>query len=209
MNKYESLSYHIILFDQGTIEFHNEFFINNNHINNIFFMNPSGYAFTYNIIFSYLYSKYVLLMDDDRPVRYNIEKYLKFTNFISISLSIMDKNEDIYGIILKSECNGNITCKYNKINYKLIKFCKVEKGCIGYYYSNGASVYRTYELKKVKEFVGERNIANYFKGTKYRMAYILLNKMCKCISNRCDFLFDHIGKNSSLLNKDICSIYLY
>lgn len=209
MTIYESISYHIVLYDQGTVELHSELFINNKHIYNIFYMNPNGYIYTYNIIFSYLYSKYVLLIDDDRPVRNNIEKDLKYTNFFSISLSVMDKNKDIYGIILKSEGDGNITCYNNIINSHTIRFCKVEKGYIGYYYSNGASIYRTNELKKVKEYLGERYVAQYFGGTKYRMAYLLLNKMCKYRSNRCHFLFDHIGRNSTLQNRNICSIYMY
>lgn len=209
MNNYESISNHILLFDQGTPEFYNNYYFKNNQIYNSFFMNPSGYIYTYNIIFSFLYSKYVLLIDDDRPIRNNIEKYLQYTNFISISLSVMDKNKDIYGIILKSEGDGIVKCRNSKINNKEIRYCIVEKAFIGYYYSNGASVYRAKELKRVKEYLGEYIVARFFSKTKLRMAYLLLNNKCNHKSNRCNFVIDHIGKNSSLRNKNICRIYLY
>lgn len=209
MNNYEFISYHILLFDQGTPEFYNNYYFKTNLIYNTFFMNPNGYIFTYNIIYSFLYSEYVLLIDDDRPIRNNIEKYLKYTNFISISLSVMDKNKDIYGIILKSEGDGIVKCHNNRINKQKIRYCTVEKAFKGYYYSNGASVYRTNELKRVKEYLGEYIVARFFSKTKYRMAYLLLNNKCIYKSNRCNFVIDHIGKNSSLRNRNICSIYLY
>lgn len=208
MKNYESLSYHILLFDQGTVEVYNSFNIRDKEIYNIFYMNPNGYTYTYNLIFSHLYSKYALLIDDDRPIRENIEKYLKFTNFISISLSIMDENEDIYGIILKSEGDGKVKCYNHSIYHKTIRYCKVERAFYGYYYSNGASVYRTNELKRVEIYTEEADLANYFGRTKYRMAYLLLNNECKNVSNLCNYVIDHIGVNSTLVN-NICNIYLY
>lgn len=209
MTIYESILYHIILFDQGTIEVYNNYFIKNKHIFNIFYMNPNGYIYTYNIIFSYLYSKYVLLIDDDRPIRVNIEKYLQYSNFLSVSMNIMDSIKDIYGVILKREGDGNVTCFKKKFKSKTIRYCKVEKAFVGYYFSNGASIYRTSELKRVKEYLAENIVARFFSNTKYRMAYLLLNDTCNSVSNKCNFIIDHIGKNSSLRNKNICTVFLY
>lgn len=209
MTLYENISYHIVVFDQGTVEFRYSYNIKNNQIYNIFFMNPNGYIYTYDVIFSYFYSEYVLLIDDDRPIRENIEKYLKYTNFISISLGVMDKNEDIFGVILKSEGDGKVKCSILNVDNKDIRYCKVEKAFLGFYYSNGASIYKSNILKRIETYTGEQELANYFATTNYRMAYLLLNNQCNSISNLCNYLCDHIGIKSALKNINICSLYLY
>lgn len=64
-------------------------------------------------------------------------------------------------------------------------------------------------LQRIETFTGEKNVANYFAKTKYRMAYLCNNIKCKSLSNMCNYFINHIGKNSSLKNKNICKQYLY
>lgn len=71
------------------------------------------------------------------------------------------------------------------------------------------AIYRTNELKRVNYYLGEKTIATYFGKTKYRTAHILLNNMCNSTSNTCNYIIDHIGKNSSLKNRNICNIFLF
>lgn len=209
MKEFETINFHIILFDQGTIELRSNSYIKRRNIYNTFYMNPSGYIFSYNVIFSFLYSKYALLIDDDRPVRKNIEKYLTHTNFIATSINIMDKYREIYGIILRSSGDGKVNCHNEIIHHRNLGFCIIKEAHIGYYYTNGASIYRTNELKRVEIYSGEYEVAKFFSSTKYRMAYILINDICNTTSNKCNYVIDHIGKNSSLKNRNICSIPLY
>lgn len=52
-------------------------------------MNPIGYAFSFNIIFSYLYTKYILLLEEDWEVVKDIEKKIFYLSFMVESIQIL------------------------------------------------------------------------------------------------------------------------
>lgn len=54
---------------------------NNYNITNIFFLNPSGYPYSFKLLFSYLYTQYVLILEEDWLIVKDIEQNIIISNF--------------------------------------------------------------------------------------------------------------------------------
>lgn len=139
IKKYEKeLIYNILYFDQGTIERYK--IINKYKFENSFLFNPSGMELSFDTLFSYIYSEYVFMLEEDWVVEKNIENEIFYPAFIMESLLILSAVDKIYGVILREthdfEIYENLTVRTkmgNDILYIGYLWLK-------YAYTNGASI---------------------------------------------------------------------
>lgn len=94
----KDISSTIIHFDQGTPE--RDFFINKYNIYNYFLMNPSGYAYSFQLLFSYVYTDFILVYEEDWVVIDQIEKKLKHKDFIYKSMKLLSNSIYIYMVFI-------------------------------------------------------------------------------------------------------------
>lgn len=205
--KYEKrLKYNIIYLDQGTKQ---RLYIKFTYkILNTVFMNAVGYALSFNIIFSYLYTKYVLLLEEDWKVVNNIEKLIIHPSFIKESILILDKIKIIYGILLREtkdvyvNFSVNVTTVMGKHILHIIQPPKNRNT-----FTNGASIYRTLDLKHLKNYESEYSASQFFRKNKYRMGFTYKGLNGKINSSHTQYVMKHIGLNST--SKGLCNVWLY
>lgn len=201
----KDLCYSILYFDQGTVERYDV--INKFKIDNSFLFNPNGMEFSFNTLFSYMYSEYVFILEEDWLVEKNIEKEILYPSFIMESLLILSKVNEIYGIILRDTYNFQI---YKKITIKT----KMGKNILyigilvaNYVYTNGASIYKTKQLKEVEIYKGEQYVSKFFLKKGYKLGFTYKGRNGKKNDIHYQHVMDHIGFNTS--RSLICSNPLY
>lgn len=201
----KDLCYSILYFDQGTVERYDV--INKFKIDNSFLFNPNGMEFSFNTLFSYMYSEYVFILEEDWLVEKNIEKEILYPSFIMESLLILSKTNKIYGVILREsdhfEIHENITVKTEMGNHILYIGVLVLK----FAYTNGASIYRTKTLKELETYNGELEVARFFLNKGYKVGFTYKGKKGKRDDIFFQHIMDHIGLHTS--KSSICSIPLY
>lgn len=202
IKKYENDIYvKFINFDQGTPN--REVVYNTYNIRNVFYMNPFGYAYSFKLLFSYLFSQYVLLLEEDWMVINNIEEKIKYKNFLYISMYVLSKSKSIYGLYLRPHPNGNRTKKFN--NRFKITYYEIYQPWRGFCYTNGASIYTSKYLKKMDYKSSEFQTARRCMNLNYRIGYIYWEYFKS--KNGLNYPFTHIGLKSTKIG--ICNISLY
>lgn len=206
IQKYEKQLYFIILyFDQGTVERYD--IIKKYDIKNSFLFNPSGMELSFDTLFSYIYSEYVFMLEEDWVVEKNIENEIFYPAFIMESLLILSAVDKIYGVILREthdfEIYENLTVRTKMGNDILyIGFLWLK-----YAYTNGASIYRTKELKVLDRYKGEGEVSNIFLYKGYKVGFTYKGRKGKKDDIYYQHVMDHIGLNTS--RSSICSVALY
>lgn len=200
------LNYNIMYVDQGTLQ---RYLVSVKFkLLNTIYMNPIGYSSSFNIVFSYLYTKYILFLEEDWEVVKHIEKYIFYPSFITESIKILDIVEVVYGILLRNIADIYVNCSLNVVTNMgkhLLYVLKPQKN--RFTYTNGASIYRTSNLKHIKEYKNEYSVSQYFKINNYKMGFTYKGiKGCNNCTNT-QYVMKHIGKNSS--RKGRCNIWLY
>lgn len=206
IQKYEKQLYFIILyFDQGTVERYE--IIKKYDIKNSFLFNPSGMELSFDTLFSYMYTEYVFILEEDWVVEKNVENEILYPSFIMESLLILSKTNKIYGVILREsdhfEIHENITVKTEMGNHILYIGVLVLK----FAYTNGASIYRTKTLKELETYNGELEVARFFLNKGYKVGFTYKGKKGKRDDIFFQHIMDHIGLHTS--KSSICSIPLY
>lgn len=207
LNLYENdLIYNIIYLDQGTTQ--RVIISLNFKIRNIIFMNPSGYTLSFNIVFSYLYTKYILLLEEDWEVVEDIEKLIFHPSFITESILILDLIKIVYGILLRNINDIYVNCTLNvstKMGKHVLYILQPQKN--RYSFTNGASIYRSSDLKHIKYYINELTTSQYFRKNKYRMGFTYKGIKGRINSSNTQFVMKHIGKKTS--RNGICNKWLY
>lgn len=190
----------LISFDQGTPDIDAVLL---RHNKNIFYLNPSGYAYSFKLLFSMLYTNYLLTLEEDWVIVDNIQNRIKFKNFLYASMKVLQSSKAIYGLYLRGHPKGNSTLRLNRdLN---IKYYEVFEPWRGFCYTNGASIYKTKYLKIMTYRGSEFQTARRCMLLKYHIGYILWE--FKNSNQGLLYLFNHIGKRSTKLG--ICNISLY
>lgn len=197
----ENISNTFINIDQGTIE--REQLFNYYELNNIFFLNPSGYSFSFQILFSFLYSTYILLLEEDWIVKKNIEKKLKFQNFLYISILTLSQTDCIYGLYLRHHPKGKA---FKRVNKKInLSYLEVYLPWKGFCYTNGVSIYKTKYLKRMQYKRSEYQMAQECMKRNFHIG--LINWELKKSKKVIQYVFEHIGLVSTRVG--LCNISLY
>lgn len=166
-------------------------------------MNPYGYTYSFKILFSYLYSQFVLLLEEDWMVINNIENKIEYKNFLYISMNVLSNSNFIYGLYLRPHPYGNSTKRIDN-RYK-ITYYEVYKPWSGFCYTNGASIYKTNFLKIMDYKTSEFQTARRCMNLNYHIGYIFWK--FKKSKNGYNYPFLHIGLRSTKDGK--CNISLY
>lgn len=206
ITRYEKdLNYNCIFFDQGTKERYKV--TKEYNLQNTFFFNPSGMELSFNTLFSYIYSEYILMLEEDWVVEKNVENEIFYPSFIMESIMILSRVEEIYGVILREthhfDIHQNLTIKTNMGYHILYVGILVSK----YAYTNGASIYKTKNLKEVKTYNGEHRVSNFFLFKGYKVGFTYKGKKGKKDDILYQHVMDHIGFNTS--RSSLCSLALY
>lgn len=202
----KNIHYNILYVDQGTIQ--RDEVISKYKLHNVVLMNPSGYSLSFNIIFSYLYTKYILLLEEDWEIVDDIEKQILHPSFIKESILILEKVKVIYGLLLRELHDISV-------NYSLIISTCMGKHTLyvlkppsnRFSYTNGACIYRSNDLKRLKYYTNEFYASQFFKSINYNLGFTYKGLSGKRNSTNVQFIMKHIGKNST--KQGICSIWLY
>lgn len=205
-NYEESLLYTILFIDQGTKQRYK--LIKQYNIFNSFLMNPSKYSYSFNLIFSYLYTKYLFILEEDWNVIEDIEKKIYHPSFIEESILILDYNKQIYGILLRElrdiHVNYSLNVRTTMGKHLVHILCNMKER---YSFTNGACIYRCANLAKVKIYKSEGEVSNYFKEKNYKLGFTYKGRKGKYNSSREQSVMIHIGKNST--KSGLCNISLY
>lgn len=196
-----NLHFTFIILDQGTP--YREYVVNKYNIKNVFYMNPSGYSYSFKILFTYLYTNYVLLLEEDWIVIKNIEKLIRYSNFIYTSMLILSNTKVIYGLYMREHQIGYSTKRMDqRLNITYYEVYKPWKGCC---YTNGASLYKSKYLKKMGYGKTERNTVDQCIKLNYHIGYI--NWEYLKTPNSITYPFKHIGVKSTKIG--LCNISLF
>lgn len=201
-----NLRYNYLYVDQGTIQ--REEIIYTFNLHNVVLMNPMGYALSFNVIFSYLYTKYILFLEEDWEIVNDIEKYLFHPSFIKESIKLLDKVKVVYGILLRESPNINV-------DYSLIINTSMGKHILfvlnppkkRYNFINGASIYRTKDLKRLNYYISEWLTSEFFRKNDYKLGFTYKGLKGDKNSTEKQYVMRHIGMNST--RNGICNIWLY
>lgn len=202
----KGLKYNIIYLDQGTIE--RELIVEKYDIFNTIFMNPSNYTFSFKLVFSYLYTKYILLLEEDWEVVKDIEKFIFYPSFIKESILILDIVKVVYGILLRNIADLKVNYTLNvvtKMGKHILNVLKYQKS--RYSFTNGVSIYRTSDLKLINYYINEYTTSQYFRQNNYRMGFTFKGLKGSINSSNTQYVMKHIGIKSA--RKGICNIWLY
>lgn len=202
----KKLTYNFLYIDQGTKQ--RKQIIKQFNFHNVVLMNPIGYSLSFNIIFSYLYTKYVLFLEEDWETVYNIEKYILHPSFIMESIELLDKVKVIYGIILRElrDIEVSYSLSINTIMGRhTLYVLRIPKNRNTF--TNGPCIYRTKELKRLKYYVNEYLTSQYFKGINYILGFTYKGLYGGENSTNIQYVMKHIGKNST--KHGLCNIWLY
>lgn len=206
IERYEKeLFYNILYFDQGTGERYD--IIKKYKFQNSFLFNPSGMELSFDTLFSYMYTEYVFMLEEDWVVEQNVENEIFYPSFIMESILILSKVDKIYGMILREEWPSiileNMTVKTKMGNHILyIGYLRLK-----YVYTNGASIYRTKSLKILDKYTGELWVSIFFLNKGYKVGFTYKGRKGKKDSIYDQHVMGHIGFNTS--QSAICSIPLY
>lgn len=201
IKKYENDIYvTFINFDQGTPN--REVMYKTYNIRNVFYMNPFGYTYSFTLLFSYLYSQYILLLEEDWIVINNIEEKIKYRNFLYISMYVLSKSKSIYGLYLRQHNYGNKTKRVD--NRFSIIYYEIHQPWI-YCYTNGASIYKSKYLKRMDYKSSESQTARRCMNLNYHIGYIYWEYIKS--TSGLNYPFAHIGLKST--KTGICNISLY
>lgn len=195
------LIFTLIVYDQGTPNREN--IINEYKIKNFFYLNPNGYAYSFKLLFSYINTKYILILEEDWLIIKNIEKLIVNSNFLYTSMKVLSNTNSLYGLYLRHHPKGESTKKRDKILN--ITYYEVYKPWKGFCYTNGASIYKTKYLKKMNYGRSEYQTARKCMKLNYHIGFInwkLLNS-----NNGIYFPFKHIGVRRT--NTGLCNISFY
>lgn len=201
-----NLKYNVIYVDQGTSQ--RDLIVAKYKIQNLVFMNPIGYSLSFNLIFSYLYTKYILFLEEDWEVVKDIEKHIFHPSFITESIQILEIVKDVYGILLRdiSDIKVNFTLNIvTRMGKHLLNVLQPPKN--RYSFTNGASVYRTFDLKRIKIYINEYLTSLFFRNNNYKMGFTYKGLKGFSNSSNKQFVMKHIGKNST--RKGNCNMWLY
>lgn len=202
----KNLKYNTVYIDQGTIQ--RNFIVEKFHILNRVYMNPIGYELSFNVIFSYLYTKYILLLEEDWEVVKDIEKQILYPSFIAESIYILDIIKLIYGILLRNIPDINVNYSINVVTSMgkhLLNVLKPQKN--RFTFTNGASIYRSSDIKHLKYYINEYSTSQYFKHNNYKMGFTYKGLKGLINSSNSQFVMKHIGKKTT--RNGICNIWLY
>lgn len=212
--KYDyNISFTFIYSDSGTKN--RDYIIKKYNLVNVFYMNPSSYNYVYRIAFSYLYKKYVLFLEDDRPFVEDIEERIIYRNFIEEGLAILDITSSVYGITFKPDISSEIKIIRIKsyLGYHIL--CIAIKPNNDYYFVNGPTLYKTKYLKLLKDYINEHSTALSIKNHSIYYGYTYKNLTClnNFFSIKCQSVSVHLDRNKTystnnrLYNQ--CNIFLY
>lgn len=201
INKYENNLYiSFISIDQGTLN--REIIFEKYKVSNNFFLNPKGYAYSFSILFSYLYMKYVLILEEDWLIVDNVVKNLIFSNFLYTSLNLLSDANNIYGLYLRQHIKGK---SIKKINKKLnITYFEVIQPFSHACYTNGASIYKTKNLIIMDYGVNETMTQRKCTELKFHIGFIYWKFKNDKYT---DYIFRHIGYKST--GNGLCRIAQY
>lgn len=195
----KNIAYTIIFIDQGTRERYKV--IELYKIKNGFFVNPSSYMYSFNLLFSYLYLDYIFLLEEDWKLSadYSLTTNRNFFEYCILSLS---EAANIYGITLRNMVIKNGSYITIKIKKKKMIMTKLIHPFQNRNFLNGPTIYKKNQLKALNIYISEYRIGLFYLNRNVYLAFIYdkhdKNKGIK---------FYHIGKNSTKLG--ICNIYLY
>lgn len=171
-------------------------------------MNPSSYSLSFNILFSYLHTKYLFILEEDWEVKKNIERTIFYPPFITESMLILDKYEKVYGILLREirdiEVNYAVEIKTKMGIHILYVTLNTEKR---YAFTNGASIYRCSDLIKLKRYTSECEVSKYFKERNYKLGFTYKGRSGKKNSSYQQSVMLHAGKKST--KSGLCNLLLY
>lgn len=201
----QDLDYATLFFDQGTVERYE--IIEIYKLKNTFLFNPCGMELSFNTLFSYVYSNFVFILEEDWVVKKDVESEILHPSFIKEAILILSKVNSIYGIILREthhfEIYRNLTVKTTMGNHILYIGLLVRS----YAYTNGASIYRTKNLKEIELYNGELKVSIIFLKKGYKIGFTYKGRKGKKDDIYYQHVMDHIGFHTS--KSSICSISLY
>lgn len=170
---------------------------------NIFYCNPSGYSFSFTLLFSYLYTEYVILLEEDWLVIKNIEKIIKHSNFIYTSMKLLSNTNLIYGLYLRQHPKGYSIKRFDRnLN---ITYYEVIKPWSGFCFTNGASIYKSKNIKRMNYKSSEYQTARTCMKLKYHIGYAIWRY--KNSNGGIEYPFEHIGLKST--KTGVCNISTY
>lgn len=211
MRNYEpNVLFNIYFVDSGTsnrLDYVKEY-----SIKNTYFLNPTNPEYTYDMFWSYLYGKYVLFLEDDRPFTQNIEKQIFYPNFIEESILILDKTDEVKGIMLKDEYPGKSEIKTIKTKLGHHTLCVLKHPPWGYYYGNGPAIYGIKYLLQTGDFISENNMAGTFGRLKWYVGFTYKGLKCNesiLMTLACQNLTDHLGEKKSTKSGGMCRTSMY
>lgn len=212
MKKYEpNIRTNFYFVDSGTPD--RLQYVKDYRILNTFFMNPNNPEYAYDMFYSYLHGNFVLFLEDDRPFVANIEKKIFYPNFIEESILILQKTDEVKGMILKIDQES--VCENKTIITKLgvHELGILKNPPYGYYYCNGPAVYNIKYLKQIPDFISENNMASTFSRLKWYIGFTYKGLDCDIsirMTTKCQGVSEHIGiKNSTQSSYTICINSMY
>lgn len=201
IKKYEKkIESTLVNIDQGTPDID---LILHERNKNVFYLNPSRYVYSFKLLFSILYTNYLLILEEDWVLLDNIQNKLKITNFLYISMKVLQNSKMIYGLYLRYHPKGNSTLRFDK--HLNVKYYEVTEPYKGFCYTNGASIYKAKYLKIMTYMGSEFQTARRCMKLKFHIGYILWE--FKNSSQGLFYIFKHTGKRSTRMG--ICNLSLY
>lgn len=196
-----NISITFISIDQGTLN--REYMFEKYNVVNNFFLNPNGYAYSFSILFSYLYMKYVLILEEDWLVVENIEQTITNNDFLYTSVNLLSNVNNIYALYLRDHIKGESIKMFDKnLNITYFEVIKpFSEAC----YTNGASLYTTKHLRIMDYGVNEAMTQRKCTELNYHIGYIYWKY--KKEEKNTDYVFRHIGYRST--SGGLCRISLY
>lgn len=200
------LNYNFYLFDQGTLQ---RYTLTSKYgIFNSFYMNPSTYSLSFNILFSYLYSKYLFILEEDWEVKHNIEQFIYYPSFILEAMLVLENYKNVYGILLREIRDIDVNYSTNVLTdmgiHKLNVLTNMKDR---YTFTNGACIYRCSDLLNIKIYKSEYEVSQFFKKRDYRLGFTYKGKIGRDNSTNQQSVMMHIGKKST--KSGTCNISLY
>lgn len=201
IKKYENnIETTFVNIDQGTPEID---LVLHKQNENIFHLNPTGYVYSFKLLFSILHTKYLLILEEDWAIINNIENIIKCKDFLYISMKVLENSNVVYGLYLRQHPIINSTLRLDKcLN---VKYYEVTTPWSGFCYTNGASLYKTKNLKIMTYMRSEYQTARRCMMLHFHIGYILWEY--KNSNQGLLYIFDHIGQKSTKLG--ICNVSLY
>lgn len=181
-------------------------------------MNPNTYEYSYGLIWSYIHGEFVLFLEDDRPFRLGIERFIIYPNYIEEATLLLKKINELKGILFKEYPTTatktlNITTSLGQHILKVIL-----KPPHDYFFTNGPAIYRVSDLLKTGNYISENNIAKYFKANRWYTGFTYKRLSCKetiiikdeIYSSTCQGVSYHFDSSSTRYsNRKVCKISLY